>query len=315
MSYSARVKAELAALSAQKRCCVNAELGGLIFGASVMTLSGTRQVSLSFRTDDAAVIRRALKLFNASGPAHARPRLLLQTRTAGRRQYLLQLSQEDTHRLLREQGMLRPDGEGGERFCAPRRVMRRHCCRRAYLRGSFLACGYMADPRRRYHAEWVFQDAARASRLKRVLSQCGLTAGLTSRRDRSVVYIRDGDRLAELLKLMGASLSVLSMENSRAEKSLRENTNRATNCDHANLKRQLSASAGQVLAIERISRHMGLNALPQRLEALARMRLAQPDASLADLGGMLDPELSKSGVQHRMQELMKLSQTLPDMTT
>ncbi len=315
MSHSAQVKAELAALPAQKRCCVNAELGGLIFGASVMTLSGSRQVSLSFRTDDAAVMRRALKLFNASGPAHARPRLLLQTRTAGRRQYLLQLSQADTHRLLREQGMLRPDGQGGERFCAPRRVMRRHCCRRAYLRGSFLACGYMADPRRRYHAEWVFQDASRASRLKRVLSQCGLTAGLASRRGQSVVYIRDGDRLAELLKLMGASLSVLSMENSRAEKSLRESANRATNCDHANLKRQLSASAGQVLAIEAISRHRGLNALPQRLEALARMRLAQPDASLADLGGMLDPPLSKSGVQHRMRELMKLSETLSDIST
>ena len=312
MSFSSQVKGELASLPGQKRCCVGAELGGFIFGASSMTLSGTRQVSLTFRTENAAVLRRALKLFNATGPAHARPRLLLQTRTAGRRQYLLQLSNEDTHRLLREQGMLRPDEQGGERFSAPRRVMRRICCRRAYLRGSFLACGYMADPRRRYHAEWVFQDTSRAARLRRVLSQCGLTSRLASRRGQAVVCIRDGDQIAELLKTMGASLSVFSMENSRAEKSLRESANRAVNCDHANLGRQLSASARQVLAIEAISRHMSLSALPQRLETLARIRLAQPDASLLELGGMLDPPLSKSGIQHRIQGLMKLSETLGD---
>lgn len=127
-----------------------------------------------------------------------------------------------------------------------------------------------------------------------------------------MVCIRDGDQIAELLKTMGASLSVFSMENSRAEKSLRESANRAVNCDHANLGRQLSASARQVLAIEAISRHMSLSALPQRLETLARIRLAQPDASLLELGGMLDPPLSKSGIQHRIQELMKLSETLGD---
>ncbi len=311
MSFSSRVKAELSALPGAKRCCVTAELGALIFGASVMTLSGGHQVSLGFRTENASVLQRALKLFNASGPAFARPRLLLRTRTAGRRQYLLQLSDEDTHRLLREQGMLRTDEQGGERFAPPRRVMRRTCCRRAYLRGSFLACGSMADPRRGYHTEWVYQDPSRAARLRRVLGQCGLTAGLVQRRGQTVVYFKGGDQAAELLKLMGASLSVLSLENSRAEKSLRESANRAVNCDHANLGRQLAASQRQVAAIEALSLQRGLNALPPRLEALARLRLSQPDASLEELGGMMDPPLSKPGAQHQMQRLMKLSQALP----
>lgn len=310
MSFTAQVKSELAAAEKQSACCVTAELGAFILGASVMTLSGRRQLSLGFRTESAAVLRRVLKLFNAAGPVSMRPRLMLRERMAGRRQYLLQLSNADTHRLLRDQGMLRRDSEGEERFSAPSRVMRRNCCRRAYLRGSFLACGYIADPRKRYHAEWVYQDRARAARLKRVLSQTGLLASLGQRRGSSLVILKGGDQVAELLKLMGASLSVLSMENSRAEKSLTGRTNREVNCDHANLSRQLSASASQIAAIERISKAQGLSSLPERLEALARLRLSQPDASLLELGGMLAPPLGKSGVQHLMRKLVNLSETL-----
>lgn len=310
MNFTAQVKSELAAQKPQQRCCVTAELGGFILGASVMTLSQNRQLSLGFRTDSAAVLKRALRLFNASGQAAARPRLLLRDRMAGRRQYLLQLSHADSHRLLREQGMLRQDEAGEERFAPPRRVMRRNCCHRAYLRGSFLACGYMADPRKRYHAEWVYQDHARAMRLKRVLGQTGLSAGLSERRGSVLVTLKGGDQLAELLKLMGASLAVLSMENSRAEKGLKERANRAVNCDNANLGRQLTAAARQVEAIEAISRAAGLSSLPPRLEALARLRLAQPDAALADLGSQLEVPLSKSGVQHQMRLLESMADKL-----
>ncbi len=310
MSFTSHVKAELATLPLGTRCCVTAELGAFILGASVMTLKGGGQFSLSFRTESAAVLKRALKLFNASGLASARPRLLLQDRLAGRRQYLLSLQDADSHRLLREQGMLRTDEEGVERFAAPQRVMRRNCCRRAYLRGAFLACGYIADPRRRYQAEWVYQDAARALRLKRVLSQTGLQAALSERRGNALLTITGGDQVAELLKLMGASLSVLDMENLRAEKSLRERANREVNCDSANLKRQLSASSRQIEALERLSRLRGLSSLPERLEQLARLRLSQPDAKLSELGEMLSPPLSKSGVAHQMRQLMAMAEEL-----
>ena len=208
--------------------------------------------------------------------------------------------------------MLRADEGGGERFASPRRVMRRNCCRRAYLRGSFLACGYLSDPQSRYHAEWVFIDQARAQRLRRVLSQCGLLSGLGSRRGASLVTLKGGDQVSELLKLMDAPLSVLSMENSRAEKSLRESTNRAVNCDQANLGRQLSAAQRQIGAVEALSRARGLGALPGKLQAIARLRLGQPDVSLEELGGMMEPPLSKSGAQRLMRQLVSLADALPE---
>lgn len=308
MSFTSQVKAELSALPLDTRCCVTAELGAFILGASVMTLKGGGKISLSFRTESAAVLKRALRLFNASGTASARPRLFLRDRIAGRREYHLSLQDADSHRLLRDQGMLRKDEEGTERFAAPQRVMRRNCCRRSYLRGAFLACGYIADPRRRYQAEWVYQDAARALRLKRVLSQTGLSAALSERRGGVLLTLTGGDQVAELLKLMGAALSVLNMENLRAEKSLRERANRAFNCDQANLSRQLSASRRQIEALEHLSRVKGLTSLPPKLEQLARLRLSCPDAKLAELGEMLNPPLTKSGVVHQMRKLMALAE-------
>lgn len=312
MNFTARVKAELANLKSDSRCCLTAELGALVMGASVMTLSGKRQLSLGFRTESAAVLRRTLKLWGAAFTAESRPRLLFRERLAGRRQYVLQLSDRDSHQVLRELGMLRAGGDGEERFSAPQRVMRRNCCRRAYLRGAFLACGYIADPRKRYGVEFVYQDHARAMRLKRVLGQVGLKASLGARRGSVLVLIQDGDQVVELLKLMGASLSVLSMENSRAEKSMRDRANRGVNCDQANLGRQLAAAARQIEAIETISRAVGLPALPPRLEALARLRLSQPDAGLLDLAAQLDPPLSKSGVQHQMRQLMDRAKALEE---
>ena len=310
MSFTAQVKGELAALPLSAHCCVTAELGALILGASVITLAQNRQLSLGFRTENAAVLRRALQLFNQSGKAAARPRLMLRERMAGRRQYILQLSSVDSHRLLRDQGMLRMGEDGEERFSAPQRVMRRKCCRRSYVRGAFLACGYMADPRKRYHAEWVYQDRARALRLKRVLAQTGLMASLSSRRGNTLLVVGGADQVSELLKNMGASLAVLSLENTRAEKELKSSINRAMNCDQANLGRQLSASARQIQAIEALSLAQGLSSLPTRLEALARLRLSQPDANLQDLGRQLDPPLTKSGVQHQMRELINRAQAL-----
>lgn len=310
MSTTSRIKTELAALPEDSRCCVTAELGGLILGGSFITLRGQKQLSLSFKTEHAAVLRRALQLFNKTGQAEARPRLLLTVRMAGRRQYHLQLSHQDSHRLLREQGMLRPDEAGEERFASPKRVARRNCCRRAYIRGSFLACGYLSPPGKRYYAEWIYHDLARALRLQRSLRQAGLKTGLSQRRDSQVVSLHGGDQVAELLRVMGASRALMDLENTRAQKSLRENANRAVNCDAANLSRQLSAASRQVAAIEAISRQRGLSSLSPGLETLARLRLANPDASLEQLGRLLEPPKSKSGVAYQIRALMKQAEKL-----
>ncbi len=309
-NFTRAVKAELAAKPILRRCCLTAELTGLMLGAAVLTLSPGREMRLGLRTQTPQALRRALSLLRAWGKMADSPRLLVREGVGRRRQFELLLSPGDTKALLREQGMLRGDGEGGERLTPPRRVTRRNCCRRSYLRGSFLACGYVADPEARYHAEWAFPERERAVRLRRLLLQDGLEAAVHPRRGSFVTALKGGDAVGDLLRLLDAPKALMTMENTRAGKSLRESANRAVNCDNANLRRQLEAAARQVEDIEAISRLQGLNALPPRLEALARLRLTRADASLEDIGAQMEPPLSKSAAARLFREMRGIAEEL-----
>ena len=313
MSFTREVKAELVSVPLERECCARAELAALTRGASFLTVAGGRGLSLRYRTENPAVLRRILLLLRKTGAVQDKTRMLVERRFGVRRLYLLALSQEDSRRALSDQGMLARGDEGEEMFRTPsRQVTRRACCRRAYVRGAFLASGFIAAPRRRYHAEWVLPDEGAARHLQRVLSHLGIAGKISRRRGQGILYLKDGDDISALLKIMEGSRAVLSFENGRAEKSLKADATRAFNCDQGNLGRQLSASARQVAAIERLSLSRGLTALPGELEELARLRLAHPEASLEELGAMLTPPIGKSGVQHRMRRLTALAQELPE---
>ena len=309
MSFSQEVKAELVGIPLERECCARAELAALTRGASFLSVAGGSGFILNYRTENPAVLRRIILLMRKTGLSHDKPQMLVRRRFGSRRLYLLALSHQDSRRVLLEQGMLMTNDQGEEVFRTPsRQVTRRGCCRRAYVRGAFLASGFIADPKRRYHAEWVLPDESAARHLQRVLRHLGLAGKITVRRGQGLLYLKEGDELSELLKVMEASRAVLMMENDRAEKSLKADATRAFNCDQGNLGRQLKASQQQIAAIEHISLTRGLTSLSRDLEALARLRLANPESSLEDLGQMLQPPIGKSGVQHRMRRLMALSQ-------
>ena len=309
MSFTRDVKTELVAIPITRECCARAELAALTRGASFLSLSGGKGLSLNYRTENPAVLRRILLLLRFTGATQDKPQLLLRKRFGVHRLYLLALSQPDSRRVLLAQGMLVEDDQWEEQFRTPsRQVTRRGCCRRAYVRGAFLASGFIAEPRRSYHAEWVLPDESAARHLQRVLSHLGLAGRIHRRRGQGILYLKDGDEVSALLKLMEASRAVLSFENDRAEKSLKADVTRAFNCDQGNLGRQLDAAGQQIAAIEAISLKSGLTSLPPALEALARLRLANPEKSLEELGQMLSPPISKSGVQHRMRRLIKESE-------
>ncbi|MGI6687450.1 MAG: DNA-binding protein WhiA [Christensenellales bacterium] len=308
MSFTREVKAELIGIPLVRDCCARAELAALTRGASFLSVSGGKGFALNYRTENPAVLRRILLLLRQTSAVLDKPQLLVRRRFGVRRLYVLALSHPDSRRVLAAHGMLVENEEGEEVFRPPsRQVTRRGCCRRAYVRGAFLASGFIADPKRCYHAEWVLPDEAAARHLQRVLRHLGLMGRVSLRRGQGILYMKDGDEISELLKHMEATRAVLSLENSRAEKSLKAEATRAFNCDQGNLGRQLTAAGKQVAAIEHISLSRGLTSLPADLEALARLRLAKPEASLEELGQMLSPPIGKSGVQHRMRRLMQLS--------
>ncbi|MBQ6679214.1 MAG: DNA-binding protein WhiA [Lachnospiraceae bacterium] len=187
-------------------------------------------------------------------------------------------------------------------------VLKRDCCRRAFLRGLFLSCGTVTDPSKNYQLELLFSGREAAERVRELLLTYEIRAKILERKNHYVLYLKEGDRIADFLALIGASDSFFSMENVRVLKEVRNTVNRRVNCEAANLKKTANAAVMKMRDIEYISEHIGFDRLPESLRQIAVLRMRYPDISLTELGQMLDPPLGKSGVNHRLRRLSKIAE-------
>ncbi|NLC33032.1 MAG: DNA-binding protein WhiA [Clostridiales bacterium] len=310
MSFSTSLKQELVALPLEKTCCMASELGALTACCASISLQGRGRLQMVYTTHSPSVLKRIFTLLKQGYGIGGAPRLSSLSNFGGMKQYQLRLSVEDSRSLMRS---LSGDHKGAHHpalYSVPSRIVRRICCRRAWIRGFFLGCGSVLDPRKGYRAEFVMDGAQRADYLVRLLKLGGIEALRSERRGNVIIYIRQGDALFTLFGLMGASRAVMELENIRAENSLRESLNRVANCDTSNFRKQVSAAQQQIEHITRISLLKGLTSLPKHLEELARLRLSHPDLGLKELGELASPPLSKSGVQHRLRRLAQIAQDI-----
>ena len=192
----------------------------------------------------------------------------------------------------------------------PREVTVRKCCRMAFLRGVFLACGSVTDPLKEYHLEYVIGDEAFSAALQRLIARFDLEASQTKRRQMSLVYLKGQSEITDMLSIIGAQSARFAMEDAFIRKELRNNANRATNCDSANMERAVIAASRQAQAIELLLKTMGEQSLPPALLETAKLRLANPEVSLEELGRLCDPPIGKSGVNHRLRKLEKMAKEI-----
>ncbi len=184
------------------------------------------------------------------------------------------------------------------------------CCKRAFVRASFVVCGSIADPNKQYHMEFVSSDYDLMTDLKEIISEFGIDGKIIERKTYFVVYYKEGEQLVDLLNIMSAHKALLEFENLRVIKEVRNNINRKVNCETANLNKIVSASVRQSEAIEYIKNTVGLDFLPDNLRTMAIARLKNPDASLKVLGELVDPPIGKSGVNHRLNKICEMASEL-----
>ncbi len=177
----------------------------------------------------------------------------------------------------------------------------------AIIRSMFLACGSIGDPRQAYHLEFALRRQPAALWLDELLKDFDVKAHLLKRQGYSVLYVKDGKQIAELLLQCGAHLSLLDFESLRVEKEMRNSVNRVVNCDSANSQRIANASARQLELIRQLEERHGLGFLPDDLLTAAKARLANPDYSLKELGEIMIPPLGKSGMNHRLKKLERIA--------
>ncbi len=183
----------------------------------------------------------------------------------------------------------------------------RDCCCAAYLRGAFLGSGYVSAPTGDFHFEISVSKKTQANDMKKILAKKEIKAGVCARRNNYLLYIKSGQAIADFLAFTGAHKSALKLENTRVSKQIANQINRQTNADIANSKRSVDAAYNQLLMIEKVAKHYGLENLPNSIKDFMVLRIKHRDVSLSKLGELANPPLSKSAVNGRLRRLEKLA--------
>ena len=296
MSYSSETKEELCRFEPDSVCCLLAELSGIISAAGSVVIRSGGEKRLSIETENSAVARRVFRLLRDVFEVTPELVTLRHARLGGRSTFRCIISGDEASFVLEGCGI-----DYFQRRGVPREVTARKCCRMSFLRGVFLACGSVTDPEREYHLEFVLGDEAFAVALQKLIARFGLTASLGQRRQMKLLYLKGQS---------AANTARFAMEDAYIRKELRNNANRAVNCDSANVQRAVTAAARQTQAIERLLAATGEDSLPPQLQETARLRLQHPEMSLEELGMMCDPPVGKSGVNHRMRRLEQMAAEL-----
>jgi DNA-binding protein WhiA len=182
-------------------------------------------------------------------------------------------------------------------------ILQNTCCKRAFIRGVFLAAGSMSDPEKTYHFEVVLPDIRRARQLQEVINSFLIDAKIVARKRNHVVYVKEGSQIVDILNIMEAHISLMDFENVRILKEMRNSINRQVNCEAANITKTVEAASKQIDDIIFIRDTIGFDNLAEGLEEIAKLRVSYPEASLKELGTMLNPPIGKSGVNHRLKKL------------
>jgi len=170
-----------------------------------------------------------------------------------------------------------------------------------FLAGAFLACATISDPSKGYHMEFLPPNDEAADLLFELLSTIGYPPKSSVRRGQTVLYYKESEPIEDILAMIGAVKSSLSLMELKIYKDLRNRANRATNCETANIDKLIKTATKQIADIEYLEEKGLLDTLPSELKALAKLRVDHPDASLAELASLSGA--SRSGVNHRLKRI------------
>lgn len=311
MSFSKDVKNELARVPMEDMDILHAELAAYIRTCGVVKLTESLKIGLSFQTENASVARRILsaykRVYGREVEVSATQNMLLKKN----KQYKISLADEGSVKsLLMDSDFLRPENVFQMEYSVDPSLLRTSEAVRAYIRASFLGAGSVTAPNKRYHLEFITHDETHGKDLIKWLERSHIQAKGVFRKDDYIVYLKEAEKISDLLAFMGAGQSVLQFESARVVKDVRNNVNRLVNCETANLSKTVNASTRQMRDLETIENHMGLKRLPDDLRRVAEARIKDPEATLAEIGESMDPEMSKSGVNHRFKKLHELAEKL-----
>ena len=298
LTFSGKVKEELSRNWSEKHHCQVAEAAAIISMCGKISIDTRERYSLKVRTENISVARKYFtlvkKTFNIDTETSVQA-----NRSTGNTAYTVIIKEhEDAMRIL---DVLPANKDMN---------VHKTCCKRAYLRGAFLAAGSISNPEKSYHIEIVCGMQDKAKQIQSMINSFGLDAKVILRKKSYVVYLKEGSQIVDLLNIMEAPIALMDMENVRILKEMRNSVNRKVNCETANINKTVSAAVKQVEDIQFIQSTIGLEKLPETLREIAEIRLTYPNATLKELGDFLSEPIGKSGVNHRLRKISEIAEEL-----
>ncbi len=307
MSFSGMVKEELSKQISTARHCNIAETAALLSACGKITADGT----LRMQTENSAVIRKYFTLLKKTFNIETEIAVRESRQMKKGHVYFVELKEDrQIHALLLGTKLSVDRADGETLYLENSLITQQTCCKRAFIRGAFLASGSMSDPEKAYHFEIVCPDEGKAGQLQRLIRSFHIDAKVVQRKKSHVVYVKEGAQIVDMLAVMEANVALMNLENIRIVKEMRNSVNRKVNCEMANINKTVNAAVKQIEDIKLIESKMGFHNLNEGLAEIAELRLQYPEATLKELGMMLNPQVGKSGVNHRLRKLSSIADEL-----
>lgn len=303
-SFATEVKNELARLNYEDSCCRTAELAALLRMGATMTFGLRHTFGLNFTSKNAAVSRKTLMLLKSEGgDIHTEITVSRSRQLNKNNNYTVKvIPSPNVAKLLQQLGFLHDDSLNMDSDMG---LLRKSCCRIAYLRGAFQGGGSVNKPESAYHLELVTGSFGLGNLLYRLLKRMGFPVGFVDRKADYIVYLKEGDAVIDFLAMIKADKAVEAFEIARNVKEVRAQVNRLVNCETANLQKAVDAAGRQIAAIRLLKAQGLLEKLPKKIKKTAQLRLENPDITLTELAAMLG--VSKSGISHRLRKIQELA--------
>ncbi|MDB8850478.1 DNA-binding protein WhiA [Peptostreptococcus anaerobius] len=316
MSFSTDAKSELTRIKNEDFRLDRAELSAIVRMSGSIQLAGNMQLSLKITTELNAIARKVFKILKDSYNINTSITVNKNQMLKKTNSYVLTITPEmGGGKLLVDLGII-----DNERTFFPKneissRIVSEPDEAYAYLRGAFLGGGSINDPEKNYHMEFVSNSEDYAFELSDMINSMGFSSKIVTRKNYYVVYLKESEQISDLLTFIGAHKAMLSLQNIKIMKEMRNNVNRIVNCETANLSKTVDAAVKQVENILIIQKTIGIKKLPDNLQEIALLRLENEDISLKELGEMLNPPLGKSGVNHRFKKIEKIADRYRDQVS
>ncbi len=299
MSFSANVKSELCRSEVEKGCCALAETLGVLLYANTFSSDVIRIV-----TESRELAQRLPRLFHKA--LGVRFDVLPERDTVGKLSFAI----TDREKIRRVFELCGFSAETSVAVNVNFALLEKECCRRAFLRGAFLAGGSVTDPEKRYHLELSTTHMKVSGGTQMLLLELGLEAKQTERKGSSILYYKQSESIEDFLALIGAGVSAMAVMSAKIEKDWRNDANRKTNCDSANVDKAVAAAGEQLAVLQKLEQAGVLDTLPEKLSQTVFLRREHPEATLSELAELHEPPVSKSAVNHRLRKLAAMAAEL-----